>query len=137
MTAKAEAAHAKAEAHAAKLRPVVKEIMASGITSHFGIARELNLRGLSAPRGGAWRHVQVAALLRRLDGNRPMSVPRRNSAALRAHALAPLIAEIREGGAGTFEAIARQLNERGIETNAGKSWTGSAVRYVVLRLKNL
>jgi hypothetical protein len=55
----------------------------------------------------------------------------------RARALAPLIAELREEGASTFEAIAWQLNDRDIKTSSGKSWTGSTVRHLVLRLKNL
>jgi hypothetical protein len=57
----------QAAAHAAQLRPVVAVIMASGTTSQLGLARELNRRGLPTPRGGAWGHVQVAALLRRLE----------------------------------------------------------------------
>lgn len=66
-----------------------------------------------------------------------------NGAALRAHAdararaLAPLIAEIREGGAVTFEELARQLNQRSSQTSYGNNWTGSAVRSVVLRLETL
>ena len=58
---------AHAAAYAAKMRPVVTIIAVSGITSQLGIARELNRRGLPAPRGGKWRHTQVAALLRRLE----------------------------------------------------------------------
>lgn len=57
----------RAAAHAAEMRPAVEAIMASGITSYFGIARELNWRGLKAQRGGTWSPGKVAALLRRLE----------------------------------------------------------------------
>lgn len=66
-----------------------------------------------------------------------------NGGALRAHAdararaLAPLIAEIREGGAGTFAAIARQLNQRNSQTSYGNHWTGTTVRSLVMRLETL
>lgn len=66
--AKARAARsASAAARAADLGPTVQDIIASGITGQRAIARELNRRGLEAPRGGEWSHVQAAALLRRLE----------------------------------------------------------------------
>ena len=49
------------------LQPILLECFAAGVTSQRGIARELNRRGIPAPRGGAWSHMQAAALLRRLE----------------------------------------------------------------------
>jgi hypothetical protein len=49
------------------LKPILLECFAAGVTSQRGIARELNRRGIPAPRGGAWSHMQAGALLRRLE----------------------------------------------------------------------
>jgi DNA invertase Pin-like site-specific DNA recombinase len=46
---------------------VIEAIRAAGVTSASGIARELNNRGISAVRGGAWQAVQVQHLLRTLE----------------------------------------------------------------------
>ena len=49
------------------LKPILLEYFAAGVTGQRGIARELNRRGIPAPRGGAWSHMQTGALLRRLE----------------------------------------------------------------------
>jgi len=54
-----------ADAFAANVRPIIKEIQASGVTSLHGIARALAARGVKTARGGEWSDVQVAAVLRR------------------------------------------------------------------------
>ena len=54
-----------ADAFAANVRPIIKEIRASGVTSMRGIARALAARGVKTARGGDWSDVQVAAILRR------------------------------------------------------------------------
>src|SRR5262249_20716652 len=54
-----------ADAFAANVRPIIKEIRASGVTSLHGIARALAARGVKTARGGEWSDVQVAAVLRR------------------------------------------------------------------------
>jgi DNA invertase Pin-like site-specific DNA recombinase len=54
-----------ADAFAANVRPIIKEIQASGVTSLRGIARALAARGVKTARGGDWSDVQVAAILRR------------------------------------------------------------------------
>jgi Recombinase len=41
---------------------------AAGVTSLRGIARALNDRGISAPRGHGWQATQVRRLLARLAG---------------------------------------------------------------------
>jgi DNA invertase Pin-like site-specific DNA recombinase len=61
------AAQAKIKARARDLKPVLLACIAAGVTSQRGIAGELNRRGIPASRGGAWSHVQVGALLRRLE----------------------------------------------------------------------
>ena len=54
-----------ANAFAANVRPIIKEIQASGVSSMRGIARALTARGVKTARGGDWSDVQVAAILRR------------------------------------------------------------------------
>jgi len=54
-----------ADAFAANVRPIIKEIQASGVSSMRGIARALTARGVKTARGGDWSDVQVAAVLRR------------------------------------------------------------------------
>jgi DNA invertase Pin-like site-specific DNA recombinase len=50
-----------ADAFAANVRPIIKEIQASGVRRMRGIARALTARGVKTARGD----VQVAAILRR------------------------------------------------------------------------
>jgi hypothetical protein len=60
---------ARAEASAARLAPIVKQIVADGITSLNGIAAALNQRGVPTPGGSRhWHAAQVARLLKRLAG---------------------------------------------------------------------
>ena len=54
-----------ADTFAANVRPIIKEIQASGVSSMRGIARALSARGVKTARGGDWSDVQVAAVLRR------------------------------------------------------------------------
>jgi DNA invertase Pin-like site-specific DNA recombinase len=67
-----ERARERADEWAAKRRGVVAELVAQGL-SNREIARELTCRRIAAPRGGAWTHVGVARLRRRLglDGACP------------------------------------------------------------------
>jgi predicted nucleotidyltransferase len=62
----AEARTARANERAAELAPIVKDIQAAGVMSLRGIARALNERGISPPRGHGWRATQVRRLLARL-----------------------------------------------------------------------
>ena len=55
----------KAATRAADLAPLITDIRASGATSLRAIARELNARGIAAPRAGNWLAPQVAAVLAR------------------------------------------------------------------------
>ena len=65
-TAAAAAARtAAADAFAAKVRPIIREIQNSGVTSLRGVARALTARGIRTARGGDWTAVQVSDILRR------------------------------------------------------------------------
>ena len=60
-------ANNKAAAHsrAMKILPVIRDIQASGVTSIFGIANELNNRGILIARGGRWHDSTVRSMLAR------------------------------------------------------------------------
>jgi hypothetical protein len=62
-----EARQARANAHAASLAPIVKELQAAGVTSLNAIAVALDERAIPTPSGdGRWYAMQVARLLKRL-----------------------------------------------------------------------
>lgn len=48
--------------------------------------------------------------------------------------VAPIIREIRAGGAGSLRAIAEALNERGVATARGGTWAATQVRDVIRRV---
>jgi DNA invertase Pin-like site-specific DNA recombinase len=50
---------------AANVLPIIREVQASGHTSHNAIARQLNARNVATARGGRWAHVQVRQILER------------------------------------------------------------------------
>jgi DNA invertase Pin-like site-specific DNA recombinase len=54
-----------ADAFATNVRPIIREIQASGVSSLRGVARALTARGVPTARGGDWSDVQVAAILGR------------------------------------------------------------------------
>jgi Resolvase, N terminal domain len=49
-----------ADAFAANVRPIIKEIQASGVSSLRGVARALTARGVRTARSGEWTAVQVS-----------------------------------------------------------------------------
>jgi Recombinase len=57
-----QSADAKAEA----LASTIRELQAKGLDTFAAIARELNARGISTPRGGKWYATSARRLLRRL-----------------------------------------------------------------------
>jgi DNA invertase Pin-like site-specific DNA recombinase len=59
------AGKAAADQFAANVLPVIREIQASGLTSHNAIAAKLNERKVKTARGGRWSHVQVGMILSR------------------------------------------------------------------------
>jgi DNA invertase Pin-like site-specific DNA recombinase len=56
---------AAADAFAANVRPIIKEIQTSGVGSLRGVAKALTARGVATARGGVWTAVQVSDVLRR------------------------------------------------------------------------
>jgi DNA invertase Pin-like site-specific DNA recombinase len=56
---------AQADERARDMASTVEDIVKT-VTSHRGIARELNAREIPSPRGKAWNEIQVARLRRRL-----------------------------------------------------------------------
>lgn len=58
---------AEANRFARNVAPIIREIKATGVVSHRGIARALNARGVATARGGKWEPVQVGSILRRVE----------------------------------------------------------------------
>ena len=61
----AAANRAAADAFAANVLPIIRQIEAAGATTHRAIAEALNARGIRTARGGAWYHSTVRNLLDR------------------------------------------------------------------------
>jgi DNA invertase Pin-like site-specific DNA recombinase len=59
------AAKVGADAFAANVLPVVRDLQASGVTATRAIAEALNARGIRTARGGEWHHSTVRNLLAR------------------------------------------------------------------------
>jgi hypothetical protein len=58
---------ARADARASELAPIVADIRRSGVTSWYGIAMELNKRGVPTATGkGIWEPGQVRRLMERI-----------------------------------------------------------------------
>ena len=75
--------------------------------------------------------------LTRMDavkGTALASAARRRAADHAAHALVPVLAELRQGGAASSVALARGLTDRGIPTPRGGTWDPKAVRRVLARI---
>ena len=54
-----------ADTFAANVRPIIKEIQNSGVSSLRGVAKALNARGIRTARGSEWTGVQVSNVLER------------------------------------------------------------------------
>ncbi len=57
-----------ADAFAANVLPVVRELRAAGVVTVRAIAAALNARGIRTARGGEWHHSTVRNLLAREEG---------------------------------------------------------------------
>ena len=53
---------AAANAFAANVLPVIRQIQAAGVTTHRAIAEALNARGIRTARGGQWHEIQRGGL---------------------------------------------------------------------------
>jgi DNA invertase Pin-like site-specific DNA recombinase len=62
-----EARQSAADAFADEVRPVIRQIQKSGITSLRGVAKELSARGIKTAAGGAWTAGRVSDVLGRLS----------------------------------------------------------------------
>ena len=62
----AKIAKAKANARAADIAPVIRELQSEGFRSLSDLAWALNERGIPTARGGSWQAVQVQRALERL-----------------------------------------------------------------------
>lgn len=76
--------------------------------------------------GGDRGHMPTIAA----QGHAASLAVRQGKAKSRATDLLPVIAEIRAGGAGSFQAVADALNSRGITTARGGAWRPTQVRRV-------
>jgi hypothetical protein len=66
-----EVRQARADAKAADLAPIVRELQSGGVMSLKGVAKAFNERGVLTPAGSGHGHAtQVARLLRRWRGER-------------------------------------------------------------------
>jgi DNA invertase Pin-like site-specific DNA recombinase len=61
-----EAVKASADAHAARLGPVIEALKDEGVVTLGALAAALNERGMLTPRGGSWHKTSVKNLLDRL-----------------------------------------------------------------------
>jgi hypothetical protein len=64
----AAANRATADAFAANVLPIVRQIEASGATTHRAISVALNARGIRTARSGAWHNSTVRNLLAQPEG---------------------------------------------------------------------
>jgi DNA invertase Pin-like site-specific DNA recombinase len=61
----AERVRIQANAFAARVLPIIRELQAAGVTSLNAIAKALNARAVPSARGGEWQAVQVRNILAR------------------------------------------------------------------------
>ncbi|ESY73955.1 recombinase family protein [Mesorhizobium sp. M0051] len=72
---------AQADAFAANILPIIRDIQASGVKSLRQIATALNARGIASARGGTWTAVQVTDIINR-DARKKLSLPEQASAGM-------------------------------------------------------
>jgi hypothetical protein len=127
-----------ASERAAALAPIIAEIRAAGAATLRDIAAGLNQRGIPTARGTAsWSRTQVNRVMSRPELRKfrlGPGAPNAQIASERAAALAPIIAEIRAGGATSLRAIVAELIKRGIPTARGTgSWSAGQVARIMWR----
>jgi hypothetical protein len=106
-----------ADSRARALVEIIHELMAAGFFSRWGLANELNRRGIPTARGGRWHYTTVVRMLSRLDllvsftdGRINNGQAGKQPADAKAMALASTVRELQAKGLDTFGAIARELN---------------------------
>ena len=83
---------------------------------------------IERPRFDAIGHVDLDRVA---EGRRASLAVRRERARLRRDALLPIIAELREVGATSYQAIADGLNGRGVPAPRGERWKRSQARHIL------
>ena len=68
-----------------------------------------------------------------VEGRKLSSAARSQAASRRAEDLLPVIDDVRSGGAASLQQIAAELNQRGITTARGSTWSAMQVQRVLLR----
>jgi hypothetical protein len=132
-----------ADSRALVLLPTIRELMAAGFVSQRGLANELNRRGIPGVGGGRWHRNTVARTLTRLgmltSGKSGINngLASKRVADVRAEAFGPTIRKLRKAGFVSIQAIARELNERGIPTSRGGKWHLTTVTRLLERLERL
>ncbi len=132
-----------ADARALTLLPTIRKLLAKGFVSQRGLANELNRRGVPGAAGGRWHRNTVARMLTRLgrltsgQGGMNNGLISKQVADARAEAFGPTIRELRKAGFVSIQAIARELNERGIATARGGKWRLTTVTRLLKRLERL
>jgi hypothetical protein len=119
------AAKRAADDRALALLPTIRKLMTAGFASDFALADELNRRGITGARGGRWHRITVRRLLTRLrqltsahGGTNNLALKR--VADVRAEPYSPTIRRLRKAGFVSGNAIARELNARGITNGRGQ-----------------
>jgi hypothetical protein len=132
----------RAELHAAAFTSTIQELRSAGL-SRRALADELNRRAIPTACGGRWHYTTVVRVLMYLglatSGNGMVNNGKANKQAadVRAEALRRTILELRTAGFVSNQAIARELNERGIPTVRGGNWRPTTVIRLLHRLERL
>jgi len=135
-----------ADARARALAPTIRELRKAGIVAIEAIARELNERRIPTARGGQWHRNTIWRLLHRLERLEHSSARRRPIGEaeprarpdMRARALSAVIQDIRAAGFISYNAVARELNRRGVPTfRGGKQWYPATVSRLLVRLAKM
>lgn len=129
-----------ADFRALDLVSTVREAMAAGFISRRALAEELNRRGIPTAKGGRWHRNTVVRMRRRLDPGQDginNELMNKRAADARAEAFGPTIRNLRKAGFVSIQAIARELNKRGIRTPQGGKWHMTTVTRLLERLNRL
>jgi Recombinase len=133
-----------ADARASALVQIIGELRAAGIISRPALAHELNRRGIPTTHGGKWHTNTVVRMLNRLGLLTPGKGGKVNNgqagkqvADTRAKKLAPTIRALQAKGVISFDAIARELNQRKVPSALGGRWHAASVKRLLERLDRL
>lgn len=117
-------------AFAADMKPIISQIRAAGIQSRYAIANILNLRDIPSPHGRKWHAETVKLVEKRADmvvlecRDWIETLARKNAELAREE-----IQRSRRKGARSYDAIARDLNSRGVMSPRGGRWYGRLVSF--------